>query len=203
MKASTRRYDTFAAVAQVLAISGSASALSALQIDAAIAAGFVEVPIDARALVDDAQWATASEKLVAEVVERLARGESLVLHTARGPKDARIAALVDFLVAQGNSREQARHAGGRLLGYRLGLIVQKILQSVPLKRLLLSGGDTSSQITQVLAPDALEIEARLAPGAPLCSVISQQPHLNQLQIALKGGQMGEADYFVKARQGSN
>ena len=203
VQASTQRYDAFAAVDQVLAVSGSASALSALQIDAAIAAGFVEVPIDACALVDDARWTTASEKLVANVVERLARGASVMLHTARGPQDARIAALVDFLVAQGNSREQARHAGGRLLGYRLGLIVQKILQSVPLKRLLLSGGDTASQITQVLAPDALEIEARLAPGAPLCNVISHQPHLSQLQIALKGGQMGEADYFVKARQGSN
>ena len=203
VQASTQRYDAFAAVDQVLAVSGSASALSALQIDAAIAAGFVEVPIDACALVDDARWTTASEKLVANVVERLARGAIVMLHTARGPQDARIAALVDFLVAQGNSREQARHAGGRLLGYRLGLIVQKILQSVPLKRLLLSGGDTASQITQVLAPDALEIEARLAPGAPLCNVISHQPHLSQLQIALKGGQMGEADYFVKARQGSN
>jgi len=199
----TRSFHDFAAVDQVLAISGSASALSALQIDAAIAAGFVDVPIDASALVDDARWITASEKLVADVVELLGRGNSVMLHTARGPTDARIAELVDFLVAQGNSREQARHSGGRLLGFRLGLIVQKILRSVPLKRLLLSGGDTSSQITQVLAPDALEIEARLAPGAPLCRVISQQPHLAKLQLALKGGQMGGADYFVKARQGSS
>jgi uncharacterized protein YgbK (DUF1537 family) len=71
-----------------------------------------------------------------------------------------------------------------------------------MRRLLLSGGDTSSQITQRLAPDALLIAARLAPGAPLCRALSRQPHLRDLQIALKGGQMGQADYFVKAQRGS-
>lgn len=187
----------------MLAISGSASALCALQIDADIAVGFVDVPIDASALVDDARWLTESEKVVVYVVKLLGRGNRVMLHTARGPTDARIAELVDFLVAKGKFREQARNSGGRLLGFWLGLIVQKIVRSVPLKRLLLSGGDTLSQITQVLAPDALEIEARLARGASLCRVISQQPHLAKLQIALKGGQMGGADYFVKARQGSN
>jgi uncharacterized protein YgbK (DUF1537 family) len=72
----------------------------------------------------------------------------------------------------------------------------------PLRRLALSGGDTSSRVTQVLAPDALEIHARLAPGAPLCLLLSSQPHLQGLELALKGGQMGSADYFVKALRGS-
>jgi uncharacterized protein YgbK (DUF1537 family) len=88
------------------------------------------------------------------------------------------------------------------LGVRLGEIVQKILIAHPIKRLILSGGDTSSQITRVLAPDALEIEARLSPGAPLCRVISEKPHLKNLQIALKGGQMGDASYFVRTLHGA-
>ena len=110
--------------------------------------------------------------------------------------------MISSLVSPGTSREQAKHGGGRSLGMRLGLIVEAILLAAPLRRLLLSGGDTSSQITRVLAPDALEIEARLAPGAPLCRVISKQPHLSALQIALKGGQMGDETYFVKALQGT-
>ena len=102
----------------------------------------------------------------------------------------------------GLSRSQAKHEGGRLLGQRLGQLVDTVLRAVPLRRLLLSGGDTSSQITQRLAPDALLIAARLAPGAPLCRVVSRVRHLQQLQIALKGGQMGQADYFVKALRGT-
>ena len=206
--ATPREFDHFAAVDKVLAISGSASALSAVQIDTALAAGFADVPIDACALVDAAQWQDASAALVARVTALLVAGRSVMLHTARGPGDARIEALIASLIARGDTREQARHGGGRLLGLRLGLIVQAVLTVVtvltatPLRRLLLSGGDTSSQITRVLNPDALVIEARLAPGAPLCRAVSEQPHLKALQIALKGGQMGDASYFVKALRGT-
>ena len=199
---SSSNYASFSAVEKVLAISGSASPLSALQIDAAVAAGFVDMPVDASALVDAHRWEAASSKLVSSVLALLQQGRSVMLHTARGPADPRIEAMIASLVSRGTSREQAKHGGGRLLGMRLGLIVQAILLAAPLRRLLLSGGDTSSQITRVLAPDALEIEARLAPGAPLCRVISKRPHLSALQIALKGGQMGDERYFVKALQGT-
>ena len=199
---SSPDYASFAAVEKVLAISGSASALSALQIDAAITAGFADVPVDASALVDAHRWEAASSKLVSDVLALLQRGQSVMLHTARGSADPRIEAMISSLVSPGTSREQAKHGGSRLLGMRLGLIVQAILLAAPLRRLLLSGGDTSSQITRVLAPDALEIEARLAPGAPLCRVISKRPHLSALQIALKGGQMGDERYFIKALQGT-
>ena len=199
---SNANYASFTAVEKVLAISGSASQLSALQIDAAITAGFADVPVDASALVDAHRWEASSSKLVSSVLALLEQGRSVMLHTARGPADPRIEAMISSLVSPGTTREQAKHGGGRLLGLRLGLIVEAILLAAPLRRLLLSGGDTSSQITRVLAPDALEIEARLAPGAPLCRVISKRPHLSALQIALKGGQMGDERYFVKALQGT-
>lgn len=195
-------FDSFETADQVLAISGSASALSAKQIDAAISAGFADVAIDASALVDPLRSEKASTALVEASLKLLAHGKSLILHTARGPNDPRIGELIDSLVARGESREQAIHSGGRLLGIRLGEIVQRILIEYPIYRLILSGGDTSSQITRILAPDALEIEARLSPGAPLCRAISDKPHLKDLQIALKGGQMGDASYFVRALEGT-
>ena len=195
-------FESFEAVNQVLAISGSASALSAKQIETAITEGFEDVAIDASALVDGVRWEGAAAALVESTIALLAQGKSVILHTARGPDDPRIHALIESLAARGESREQARHGGGRLLGVRLGEIVQRILAATSVQRLLLSGGDTSSQITSVLAPDALEIEARLSPGAPLCRVISDKPHLNGMQIALKGGQMGDASYFVRALRGT-
>ena len=193
--------ESFDAVPQLLAVSGSASPLSALQIDAALAAGFVDLPVDAGALVAESGWQDSQSALTGHAITALRRGKSVMLHTARGPQDPRIAAMLDALMARGASRNQAMHAGGRLLGQRLGEVVDAVLRAVPLRRLVLSGGDTSSQITQRLAPDALLIAARLAPGAPLCRVSSREPHLRELQIALKGGQMGQADYFVAALRG--
>lgn len=195
------RYGHFEGVNQVLAISGSASALSALQIDAALAAGFADVPVDASALVGDS-WQTRLDALADELAKLLLAGRSVMLHTARGKDDPRIGAVLVALAAQGHSPAQARHAGGRLLGQRLGLLADRILRAVPLRRLVLSGGDTSSQVMQALGPQALEVAARLAPGAPLCRLLSSQPHLQGLQVALKGGQMGTAGYFLQALQGA-
>ncbi len=196
------RHERFEAVPQVLAVSGSASRLSALQVDAAVAAGFIDLPVDAAALAAGSDWPESLASLGDQAIRALRDGKSVMLHTARGPHDPRIEAMIVASAARGLTREQAKHEGGRLLGQRLGQLVDRALREVPLRRLLLSGGDTSSQITQHLAPDALLIAARLAPGAPLCQVVSQAPHLRQLQIALKGGQMGQADYFVKALRGT-
>jgi uncharacterized protein YgbK (DUF1537 family) len=143
------------------------------------------------------------ERLHGEAVAALRAGRSVMVHTARGPDDGRIEAMTSLLMAQGMSREAAKHGGGRLLAPRLGQFVDGVLRAVRIKRLLVSGGDTSSHVTQHLAPEALVVAARLAPGAPLCRVLSDQPHLADLEIALKGGQMGQPDYFVKALRGSN
>ena len=202
LPSAVRDYSRFEAVPQVLAVSGSASPLSALQIDAALQSGFTDLPVDAAALVADAAWPEALAALADRAIEALREGRSVMLHTARGPQDPRIDAMITALTGGGRSREAARHEGGRLLGQRLGRLVDRVLRAVPLRRLLLSGGDTSSQITQCLAPDALQVEARLAPGAPLCRALSRQPHLAGLQVALKGGQMGQPDYFLAALRGA-
>jgi len=195
-------HDRFDAVPQVLAVSGSASPLSALQIDAALSAGFVDLPVDAAALVAASDPGTELGRLAERALLALRAGRSVMLHSALGPHDPRIELMLTALADQGMGREQARHEGGRLLGQRLGQLVDTLLRAHPLRRLLLSGGDTSSHVTQRLAPQALRVVARLAPGAPLCRAISREPHLAQLEIALKGGQMGQPDYFVKALRGT-
>ncbi|TWC69595.1 four-carbon acid sugar kinase family protein [Herbaspirillum sp. SJZ099] len=199
---ASRSYRHVDGAACILAVSGSASPLSAQQVDAAIDAGFEEIAVDATALVGDDTWQDAQATMARRAVAALHAGRSVIIHTARGPGDARIDAMIASLAQRGMDREQARHQGGRLLGQRLGLLTQAILKAAPLQRLILSGGDTSSQITQVLGPDALEISAKLAPGAPLCQVISDKEELRGLEISLKGGQMGNADFFVTALRGN-
>lgn len=202
LQAQTRAYDRIEPAAPILALSGSASPLSAAQIDAAVGAGFADIDIDARALIDTQDGTRTFDAIVSRALNALRDGQSVIMHTARGPRDPRIGGMLDALVAQGMSLDDARHRGGRLLGQRLGAIADSVLRAMPLRRLILSGGDTSSQVTQVLGPDALEIDARLTPGAPLCRVISDKPHLRDLRVALKGGQMGDEKFFITARDGN-
>ena len=161
------RYDAFGPVERLLAVSGSASKLTAAQIEAALNAGFAEIPVVARDLLDDDAWRSAAASLAKKAVELLRQGRSVLIHTARGPDDPRIGEMIDSLVARNLSREDALHGGGRELGTRLGDVVRQILAAAPLQRIAVAGGDTSSQVTQVLAPDALEVAARLSPRRPL------------------------------------
>jgi uncharacterized protein YgbK (DUF1537 family) len=197
-----RYYDHIAPTSQILAISGSASPLSSAQIDTAIAAGFAEIAIDAKALVREDSWQQTAQDIVGRTIALLSDGRSVIMHTARGPRDTRIAEMLEYFTADGLTQDDARHQGGRLLGQRLGAVANAVLEATHLRRLVLSGGDTSSQVTQVLGPDALEIDGRLAAGAPLCRVLSDKSHLRNLQLALKGGQMGDENFFVIARDGT-
>lgn len=188
-------------VEQLLVISGSASPLSYLQIGKAVEKGFADIAVDARALVSE----TEKERALAEIVDKtlllLQQGKNVVLHTAKGPEDTRIVEMINFLQTQGISPESARTQGGKALSIELGRITKKILERYPLKRIVVSGGDTSSQVTKILAPNAIVIQSYISPGAPLCRALSEEPFLSGLEIALKGGQMGDEDYFVQALTG--
>lgn len=85
--------------------SGSASAPSAQQIDAAIEAGFEGIAIDASALVDGVRSEETSAAMVKAAVALLTQGQSVILHIARGPNDPRIGAPIESLVARGETRD--------------------------------------------------------------------------------------------------
>ena len=186
---------------RVLAISASASALSAQQIDAALAAGFENVPVDAATLLDERGRSGAMGALVSQALAALRTGRSVMLHTARGPADPRIEAAADMLRRRGLDDGAARLEAGRELGRHLGALARALLQQERIERLLVSGGDTSSQLVKALGPQALKVAARLSPGAPLCRAVANEPWLDGLEIALKGGQMGGPHFFDEARRG--
>lgn len=186
---------------QVLVISGSASPLSRAQIDTAISSGFVELSVDAAAIIAESHKGGMVQDVVATAVAHLQSGRSVLIHTAKGPDDPRIEQMIEAMLARGLLRDEAKTRGGKQLAVEMGYIVLEILKAYPLERLVISGGDTSSQITKILDPDALVIKSDLSPGAPLCQARSNKPYLDNLEIALKGGQMGDQDYFVKALTG--
>ncbi|BDB27256.1 four-carbon acid sugar kinase family protein [Cupriavidus sp. P-10] len=197
----THAMPAAAPVSQVLAISGSGSELTARQIERAGESGFELIAVSARNLVDDGKWEAEVEDAVGHAVTSLKSGKSVLVHTAKGPSDPRIAEMLAYMQRDGASVARARHEGGRQLGISLGHLTREILNRVELRRLLIAGGDTSSQIMQVVGADALMVCARLAPGAPLCRLISKSPSLDGMEVALKGGQMGNLNFFEEGRRG--
>ena len=176
-------------VAQVLAVSGSASALSATQVAHATANGFEDVALDTAALLGDGADAAVRDA-ASRVARALDAGRSVIAHSVLGPGDARLQAA-----------RQARSDAGEQLAMRMGAIVRQVLGGVRMPRLLVSGGDTASAVARALDVQAVEALARLAPGAPLCRVLESRV-VPGMEIAFKGGQMGAADYFLRALRGA-
>ena len=193
---STRTRQT--AAHSVLAVSGSASALTALQIDEAIRSGYEEIAVPIGALLATGHESTARQGLCERLKRLLSQGANVIVHTAKGPQDPRIAEAIDLLRSQGLEDTQARLEAGRQLSMRLGELIAQVLRAVRPSRLVLCGGDTSSQVAKVLAPEAIVAVAPLARGAPLCRFIARDSGLDGLLVVFKGGQMGEPAFIVQA-----
>jgi len=121
----------------------------------------------------------------------LASGRSVVVYSASGPDDPSLGATRS-LVPAGESTT-------RSLGRAMGLMTRTLLERYAVRRVVIAGGDTSSYAAQEIGLEALEMQAEIAPGAPLCRGHSRDRRIDGLEIALKGGQMGKVDYFGQAR----
>jgi uncharacterized protein YgbK (DUF1537 family) len=73
---------------------------------------------------------------------------------------------------------------------------------VPLQRVGVAGGDTSSHGVQALDAWGLSYVADMGAGTSLCRVHSDDAALDGLEIMLKGGQMGSDDVFERLVRGS-
>lgn len=186
------------AVEQLLVVSGSCSPVTQNQIEWALAHGFAGLELDAARLVDADQAAAERATVTKQAVDILATGRSLILHTALGPDDQRISATAKQLGAQGIDPGVMRER----LGEQLGTVLLALLEKTRVRRVVVAGGDTSGYATRQLGIYALELLTPIAPGSPLCRASSQATALDGLEIALKGGQGGKADYFDRVRGGA-
>jgi len=183
-------------VKQLLVISGSASPMTASQILWASEHGFDCIRAPAEELCQARTVQSASGALFERGLASLKAGRSVVIYSASGPDDPSIRATRESLAKGAGAGNTARMLGGAL-----GRIARDLLARSKLRRVVVAGGDTSSYATQELGLYGLEMLAELTPGAPLCRGYSDEPSVDGLEIALKGGQMGKADYFGMARGG--
>ena len=176
-------------VDRIAVVSGSCSPTTARQIRHAQTQGFATVSLDARRLA--AGDGNAAQDAIKTGLARLAKGESVILYTALGPETD----LGDEFES-----EDARHA----IGETLGRIQRALVEQAGLRRAVIAGGDTSSHALRQLGVYALTTRLPLltTPGSPLCVARSDNRAFDGIEIALKGGQVGNDDYFVRIRQGA-
>jgi uncharacterized protein YgbK (DUF1537 family) len=182
---------------KIAAVSGSVSPVTAAQIDWSEAHGFAGIALDARAVLDEpASVRRAEERAVAEALAAMQDGRSPLVFTARGPDDPAVPALREAI----RRSDVAVEAANARIGVSLGRILDAIIRRAGLKRAVISGGDTSGHASRQLGIHALTALAPTIPGAAIFEGHADGAH-DGLQLALKGGQMGSADYFGWIRDG--
>lgn len=186
-----------APVDRIVAVSGSCSGVTAGQIAWAAAHGFVPVAVDAAKAVDAVAWQAELGRAEQAGVSGISDGKSPVLFTAAGPDDP---ALGRFRTSVETSGADAALVNARI-GEGLGAAMERIVRATGIRRAAIAGGDTSSHALPSLDIDALTAAAHICPGGSILRIHATRPPLDGLEVALKGGQMGPADYFGRVRAG--
>ncbi len=179
----------------LLVLSGSCATMTGRQIRWAAANGFAQLPVASEALLDPAARAVEKERIAESCLKEIARGRSVIVHTAAGPEDPRIAQMRQAMTVRSLPPEEAN----RILGDSLGEIALWVLKTTSSLRLVVAGGDTAGRVQRHLQVQALQIARPVGIAAPLCYLYSREPALNGLEVAFKGGQIGAADYFTQVR----
>jgi uncharacterized protein YgbK (DUF1537 family) len=183
--------------AQIVAVSGSVSPVTASQIDWAQANGFDFIDFAAEASLDNERWQAGIDAAVERARAVLSSGRSPLVATARGPNDEAVSRFRAKLAASNCDPVEINAR----IGGALGEILRRLIGEGGVTRAAVSGGDTSGFAVRSLGAYALEAVAPIAPGAPLCRIFSTDPRVDGIEIALKGGQMGGADFFGSVRAG--
>ncbi|WP_245613055.1 four-carbon acid sugar kinase family protein [Skermanella stibiiresistens] len=185
-------------VERIACVSGSCSAVTAGQIGFALDNGFEGVRLDAAMAVDGPAWERELGRAGDAALAAFGEGRDVVVFTATGPDDPAVASMRAAVEA---SRVPIDAVNDRI-GAGLGRLLDRVTRTAGLTRGVIAGGDTSGHAAMTLGVYALTALAPIAAGAPLCRAHSDDPAHADLEIALKGGQMGAPDYFRAAKRGS-
>ncbi|MBV8096769.1 MAG: four-carbon acid sugar kinase family protein [Acetobacteraceae bacterium] len=182
---------------RIACVSGSVSPITAAQIAFAAEHGFAPIRLNATRAIDQSSWENECAGAVERALAALGEGHDPLVFTASGPDDPAVQALRAAIAAAGVPAEAVNDR----IGAGLGWILDKVLRESRLTRAVISGGDSSSHAASVLGIYALSAVAPIAPGSPLCRAHASDPALAGLEIALKGGQVGQPEFFCAVKRG--
>lgn len=163
----------------VFAWAGSLSPLTAAQVRAATA--YHRIPVDAQRLGSDTAY---TQTLQDSICAGLQSGQNVLAFT--GPADGTATAIT--------SSAHVAHASADLIAR---VVQAQANHGMPLRRIGIAGGDTSSHAVQALQLWGLSYQTTLCPGVTLSRAHSPDPARNGLELMLKGGQMGGVDLFER------
>ncbi len=186
---------TTAAVDQMITVSGSCAPETAGQISWAAEHGFQPIAVDAVQSLDQQTWPAEQHRVVQAALAACDAGQSPLIYSASGPDDP---AVARYHTAVADRCTQQSHAADSL-GTGMGDVVAELLRTTGLRRAVICGGDTSSFAAPRLGIYALTVLTATTPGASLSKAYSDD--IADLEIAMKGGQMGPPDYLGQIRNG--
>ncbi|MCU1327346.1 MAG: hypothetical protein JWN34_2716 [Bryobacterales bacterium] len=160
----------------IVAVSGSCSPVTEAQLRWAMSNGYAAI----RVQPDQANL----DALITEAAEATCNRPGLILYTALGAVDL-----------------QGSPPAGERLGALLGTLLGELIHRTGIRRAAVAGGDTASHAVRQLGVDALTFAGPMAPGSPLCRCSSNDPHIDGLELTLKGGQVGTVEFFEVVRKG--
>ena len=158
-------------------LAGSCSEATRGQVATAKAAGIPACEIDPLKLSTGAQ----SERTILDWIGGQPKDKPFLVYSSAEP--AAVKAAQDQL-----GREAAGHLVERTLAAVAGALV-----AGGVTRLIVAGGETSGAVVNGLGVTALEIGPEIDPGVPWTRAVGKE-----LVLALKSGNFGAPDFFVKA-----
>ena len=167
----------------MLAVSGSCSPLTSDQIDSALNAGWVGIPLDST--IGDERWEA-----------ELVRAEECALAANRAGRNA-----VVYTCGVGRSRESVPVSVTKVAG-GLARIVRLVREEGTLDRALIVGGDTSGHVVTELGAHAILSKGVVGDHTLLFELQADDSVVDGLEAVLKGGQIGGEDFFELVRTGS-
>jgi uncharacterized protein YgbK (DUF1537 family) len=174
--AATRPPGLQRADGPVLAVSASASSVTAEQIKDAVAHGWVDVPVDSELLTTHDEGLLA--RLDARVSAALSAGRDIVVHTTLGADDPRYSA---------SGPVDPGHVGALIGGLAARMASAGLTRDVAV-----FGGDTSSHALIAMGVRELRVTDQFVTIGPVCRTDDQAPVAGG-RLLLKGGQVGPPD----------
>lgn len=157
----------------VLALSASASDITAKQIGYARAQGWIEIGIPGDLIRNPSDGDVAS--LVETADGHLARGRHVVIHSVLGPKDPRL---------QAEPKVDAR-----ALGQLLGTIASVLTATGKTRRVAFMGGDTTTHALSTMSVGSIRVTSQFVTAGPVC-MVAGDPTIEDCEFLFKGGQVG-------------
>jgi uncharacterized protein YgbK (DUF1537 family) len=158
-------------------LAGSCSEATRGQVEAAKLADLSTFAIDPLAL--------AAGTLTCDDIMRWARGQPMA-------KPILIYSSAEPAVVAAVQARLGREAAGHLVERQMASVARELV-AAGFTRLIVAGGETSGAVVNGLGVTALEIGPEIDPGVPWTRAVG-----HELVLALKSGNFGAPDFFVKA-----